>query len=116
MKSILYKPILILVIVAVFFLSRTAISQVTILNNTNTAGTNFLGWNNLGPSADLNFRTNNVQRMTLTQNVGRLGLGVTAPASLLHLGRTTNSLGSLFRTDGVQTNTNVWDLRTGGEL
>ena len=115
---------LLLVFITVSLISK---SQVSELDNNSANTAHYLGWdasttfplnirhNNNIANSDINFWTRNLQRMTLTDN-GLVGIGLTAPTSLLHLGRTTNSLGSLFRTDGVQTNTNVWDLRTGGEL
>lgn len=104
-------------------------SQISELDNVQSNINNFVGWdanasntialniahkNNIAAS-DINFLTRNIQRMILDDN-GRLGLGITAPTSLLHLGRTTTSLGSLFRTDGLTTEINQWSLFTGASL
>ena len=102
-------------------------AQVTALTNNSNTATDFLGWSptvtfalNLNHKAntaasDINFLTRNTQRMVLDDN-GRLGLGLTNPSALLHLGRTTNSLGNLFRTDGLTTEVTQWQLFTGATV
>jgi len=104
--------------------SMVASSQVSTLANTSTNTAHFLGWDtgvtfalNINHKAntavsDINFLTRNTQRMQLNDN-GLLGLGLTTQTSLLHLGRTTNSLGSLFRTDGLNNEVTQWQLFTG---
>ena len=120
------KPYALKLFVASFVLlcqSFGSISQVTTLGNVNQAATDFLGWNNTvtialninhkanTAASDINFLTRNTQRMVLTDN-GLLGLGssTTAPFSMLHISRNTTSLGSLFRTDGLNTEINQWQL------
>jgi hypothetical protein len=101
--------------------------QVTTLGNVNGTATDFLGWNNTvtiglninhktnSTASDINFLTRNTQRMQLNDN-GLLGLGLTNQSSLLHLGRTTNSLGNLFRTDGLSNEVTNWTLFTGATI
>ena len=52
----------------------------------------------------------------LFRSTGNLGVGLTAPTSLLQLARTTSSLGSLIRTDGLSTELNLWRIFTGATL
>jgi hypothetical protein len=102
-------------------------AQVTTPGNVNGTATDFLGWNNTvniglninhktnSTASDINFLTRNTQRMQLNDN-GLLGLGLTSQTSLLHLGRTTNSLGNLFRTDGLSNEVTNWTLFTGATI
>lgn len=61
----------------------------------------------------MNFFTSNTQRMTIT-STGLVGIGLLGPSSLLHLQSNTASGGNLFRTDGLSTQLNNWQLFTGG--
>jgi len=103
----------------------SAQSQISELDNSGTIATSFVGWDagttlfdlDIAHKAnnaisDINFLTRNTQRMQLNDN-GLLGIGLTTQTSLLHLGRTTNSLGSLFRTDGLNNEVTQWQLFTG---
>ena len=75
----------------------------------NPAGINdFIGTTN---SQHLKFYTVGNERMRLTTG-GYLGIGITAPSSVLHVN--SAGTGSLFRTDGLSTATNLWQLFTGG--
>jgi len=85
-------------------------AQWALSGNTPTA-TQFFGTTG---AQDIRFRTNNTQRMVLlgTGNVGFLGLGTTAPTSLLHL--SSSATGDVFRSDGPSASVNRWQLLTGG--
>lgn len=101
-------------------------AQVTQLANVSPIGTPFLGWDNTGLSRSLIIRndfTNQpitfftssgtpMERMRLTPT-GELGLGTTAPSSLLHL--TSASSGNLFRTNGPNNVLNQWQLFTNSQ-
>jgi len=89
--------------------SELLIAQTTAGNNLPVAN-RFLGYN--GGGFDLQFRTDNLTRMTLTQTTGRLGLGTSTPNSIFHL--STTATGDLFRTDGPTAGINRWQLFTGG--
>jgi hypothetical protein len=97
MKNIHFKLFILL------YLLNGKITAQWLTTGNSIISTNYIGTNNAFP---LNFKTNLVQHMTLT-TTGRLGLGLTAPVSQLHLARNTSSLGSLFRTDGLNTEVNT---------
>lgn len=75
------------------------------------APANFLGTVNAQP---LNFRTNNIQRMTLQNNTGRLAIGLNfnTPVSLLHLNSNGYGTGEVFRTT-APAGVSAWRLETG---
>ncbi|MBL4755713.1 MAG: hypothetical protein JKY52_19230, partial [Flavobacteriales bacterium] len=103
------------------FFSGTASNDWTLSGNAGIAAGNFIGSTN---SADLNFRTNNVERMSIEANgdvimdgttffvdesANRIGIGITTPQRQLHLhGSTTfnylhitNSSTGSTTTDGM---------------
>ena len=98
-----------IVLSALFLSGNIALSQATAANNNAVAG-RFLGYNAGG--FDLQFRTDNVTRMTLTQTTGRLGLGVAVPSSIFHI--STTATGDVFKSDGPAGSNNRWQLLTGG--
>ena len=99
------KMLLTAVIIAI---SQLLLGQATVVGN--GIGVNrFLGFNG---AQDLQFRTDNVTRMTLTQTTGRLGLGIAAPTSMFHI--STTAIGDVFKTDGPAASDNRWQLLTSG--
>lgn len=119
-----FKYKLCLLLISLILQTQRLMAQVAELDNLGNFTTSYLGWdasttfplnirhNNNIANSDINFWTRNTQRMQLNDN-GLLGLGLTTQTSLLHLGRTTNSLGSLFRTDGLNNEVTQWQLFTG---
>jgi len=95
-----------LIIAAILLASLPSHSQSTAASNVPGFG-RFLGFNG---AQNLEFRTNNITRMTLTQTTGLLGIGIAAPASLLHL--STSATGDLFRSNGPTNGDNRWQLFT----
>jgi hypothetical protein len=89
-------------------LYHNAISQATFANNL-TGANRFLGFSG---AQNLEFRTDNITRMTLTQTTGRLGIGTAGPLSMLNI--RTNATGDFFRSDGPTNLDNRWQLATGG--
>ncbi|MCE3278699.1 MAG: hypothetical protein K0S44_890 [Bacteroidetes bacterium] len=95
-------------------------------------GTDWCGWNAGVPipfnlehrgTLDMNFLTGGIQRMTVKgtaagATIGFVGIGLTAPVSLLHVNSTAT--GELFRTQGPAASVNSWRMssslifRTGG--
>ena len=109
MKNLL-KKLLFTSAVLILYIQSNA-QDWTYLGNT-LLSIQFLGTTNV---QDLRFNTNNSQKMTIT-TTGNLGDGLTASSSLLHVARTTNSLGNLFRTDGQNSEINQWRIFTGATL
>ncbi len=106
------KKYLLFVILLLAFSIQQKAQTSWLLAGNNPGAAQFLGTTT---ATDIRFRTSNTQRMVLT-STGNLGLGIAAPTSLLHLNRTSTSLGSLFRTDGLTTEENQWSLYTGATL
>ncbi len=77
---------LVFVLFAFMAINSKSYTQCTWATNT-YPGSGFLGWNNVGGSADLLFRTNNTNRGVLQNNTGFWGLGTnfTTPNQLLTL-------------------------------
>jgi hypothetical protein len=94
--------------VCITLLSMLSIGQSTTATNVIGVG-RFLGFTG---AQDLQFRTNNVTRMTLTQATGRLGLGIAAPTSIFHI--STTAIGDVFKSDGPTASDNRWQLLTSG--
>lgn len=106
------KKYLLFVILLLAFSIQQKAQTSWLLAGNNTGAAQFLGTTT---ATDIRFRTSNTQRMVLT-STGNLGLGIAAPTSLLHLSRTTGSLGNLFRTDGLTSEVSQWQLFTGPTL
>ena len=103
-------------------------AQVTVSNNSvGTYTGQYVGWNSGMANAliikhvanqDMEFYTNDIQRMTL-KNSGELGLGTTTPAAWFHI--LTNGSGSVnareaFRTDVPSGSDTYWRMyRNGAE-
>jgi hypothetical protein len=103
MKQIKFQLTIVLIVI-----SEVLNGQATALGN--GTGTNrFLGFNG---AQDLQFRTDNITRLTLTQTTGRLGLGIAAPTSIFHI--STTATGDVFKSDGPTASTNQWQLFTSG--
>ncbi len=109
-------------LLVVLTVSKTSIAQVSSLGNGFPGGAaDYVGWNatRLFPvtiahkgNFPINFQTNNIQRMRITPT-GLVGIGLTGPVSMLHVLDNTTAGGNLFRTDGLTTNLNKWQLFTG---
>jgi hypothetical protein len=88
-------------------------------------GTDWCGWNAGVPipfnlehrgTLDMNFLTGGIQRMTVKgtaagATIGFVGIGLTAPVSLLHVNSTAT--GELFRTQGPAASVNSWRMISG---
>jgi hypothetical protein len=90
------KEYLKLYLILVFLANYNIILGQTTAANNNAVANRFLGYNAGG--FDLQFRTDNLTRMTLTQTTGRLGLGIAAPTSIFHIN--TSTIGDVFKSDG----------------
>ncbi len=99
---------ILLLFLCALVLSMESNAQATAASNAVFAN-RFLGFNG---AQDVQFRTDNLTRMTLTQATGRLGLGITAPTSIFHI--STTATGDVFKSDGPTASDNRWQLFTSG--
>lgn len=105
------------------FLCKLSRTQVSTLANSSLNTAHYLGWDattsfalNINHKANsaasnINFLTRNTQRMILT-NQGTLGLGHTNPVAMFSVWANTTSGGNVFRTTGLNTDANQWQLFT----
>lgn len=96
---------------ALFIIAATMQGQTywSVSGNSNLGSSNFIGTTD---AQALNFRTNNVNRMTLSQSKAFLGIGTTSPNANLHVHSTVYTIG--YYTDFQLTNTNTGSERTDG--
>ncbi|HLP56409.1 MAG TPA: tail fiber domain-containing protein [Fluviicola sp.] len=90
------------------------------LTGNNWGATKFIGWNATNAGNPLQFRTNNINRMSLMgasplgSYTGALGIGTVSPQALLNVvdygTNFGNPGGRLFRTDGSTTQVNSWAM------
>jgi hypothetical protein len=98
-------------------------AQTTIIGNTRPALPAFIGWDGAGlnpgslevrnnfSNQPINIFAGGAQRATILGTTGFVGIGVTAPVSLLHVNSTAT--GELFRTQGPAASVNSWRMISG---